>query len=74
MPNLCDLNVIIFSHPRVSSPPILSSPLPRISGSRGGFTYALVVNDLDDRGQTAGVGAVALDEDDAADLDQTPGW
>lgn len=74
MPNLCDLNVIIFSHPRVSSPPILSSPLPRISGSRGGSTYALVVNDLDDRGEAAGVGALALDEDDTADLDQAPVW
>ena len=35
---------------------------------------ALVVNYLDDCGKAAGVGAVALDEDDAADLDQAPGW
>ena len=35
-------------------------------------TYALVVNDLDDGRQSAGVGAVALDEDDTADLDLSP--
>lgn len=36
------------------------------------LTYALVVDDLDDGSQSASEGAVALDEDDAADLDQAP--
>lgn len=45
-----------------------------VSGERGGAvaTYALVVDDLDDSRKAAGVGAVALDEDDTADLDQSP--
>ena len=35
-------------------------------------TYALVVDDLDDGGQAAGEGAVALEEDNTANLDEAP--
>lgn len=34
--------------------------------------YPLVIDDLDDCGETAGVGAVTLEEDDTADLDEPP--
>ncbi len=37
-----------------------------------GHTYALVVDNLDDGGQTASEGRVAMEEDNAADLDQAP--
>ena len=35
-------------------------------------TYALVVDNLYDHGQAACVRTIALEEDDAADLDQLP--
>jgi hypothetical protein len=37
-----------------------------------GSTYSLVVDDLDNGSQAAGVGALTLDEDDTADLNQAP--
>lgn len=36
------------------------------------LTYSLVVDDLDDGSQAAGVGAVALEQDDAANLNEAP--
>jgi hypothetical protein len=36
-------------------------------------TYALVIDDLDDSSQPAGIGAVALEENHTADLDLLPG-
>lgn len=35
-------------------------------------TYSLVVDDLDDGGQAAVVGVVAVDQNDAADLNEAP--
>lgn len=37
-----------------------------------GRTYSLVVDDLDDRGQAAREGVVAVDDNDTADLDEAP--
>lgn len=35
-------------------------------------TYSLVVDDLDDGSQAAAVGVLAVDQHDAADLDEAP--
>ena len=39
---------------------------------RIGRTYSLVVNDLDDRGESASVGVVAVDNNDTANLNEAP--
>lgn len=35
-------------------------------------TYSLVIDDLDDSSQTAAEGVLAVDQDDAADLNEAP--
>lgn len=53
---------------------LLSQPSLSSVGTASGWnwTYALVVDDLDDSRETAVVGAIVLDEDDTADLDEAP--
>lgn len=60
--------MLVFFVP--SQPETFHTTPPRIE--IGFPTYALVVDDLDDSGEAARVRVVALNEDDAADLDQAP--
>lgn len=57
------------NHGHPGSVYIATERLREIWGYRG--TYALVVDDLDDGGQLAGVGAL-VQKENAADLDQAP--
>ena len=43
-----------------------------IAATEAGETYSLVVDDLDDRGQVASEGVVAVDNNDSANLNEAP--
>lgn len=57
---------------RLSCQLLRSADSSRLARGGASETYALVVDDLDDGGQAAGEGVVAVDENDAADLNEAP--